>query len=139
MAFTALKTSDGQDRIRNIRHKGVQILLCDYSGCSRDEGRVMLDDLLARLKEEPDSSVSLLSDCSNTVYDPSQATEWKKHLELFNARIKKSAVTGLGPMNRFAIAGIRMYAKLMGQEKVLMLTQVFETRESAMEYLATEK
>src|SRR5260221_9616426 len=106
MSMTELKTTEGADRLKLIKHKGAGILSCDFSHCSREDGKGLLEDLLAQLGKESDNSVRLFFDVNDTIHDASQANEWKRHLELFNKRIKKSAIVGLSPLNRIALKGI---------------------------------
>src|SRR6185503_18893210 len=135
----ALKNQNGVERIRQLRQNGVSILICDFSNCSRDEGVELLKQLVTSITNEAPGSVRLLIDATQSTHDSSQANEWKRHLELFDSRLKKSAIVGLGPLNRIALAGLRMYARLMGHEKATSQVQIFEGREAALEYLAAEK
>jgi hypothetical protein len=139
MSLSNLKTKNGQERLKVIKHKGAAILLCDFSSCERDEGRQLLDDLLAQLQKEGDGTVRLLLDVNDTTHDASMSTEWKRHLNLFNARLLKSSIVGISRLNRIALAGIRAYAGLMGLEKAVFQIQVFENRDIALEYLSSDK
>lgn len=133
-----LKNKEGEERLKAVKHKGHSILICDFSDCSRDEGIELLALLVARLQEEAEGSVRLLLNTANATHDATQTNEWKRHLELFNSRLKKSAVIGMSPLNTIALAGIRMYGRLMGQDKAVTQTQVFDSREAALDYLGSE-
>lgn len=139
MKNETLINQNGIDRLRKLRHNGVSILVCDFSNCTRDDGVTLLQELISKLKDEAPNDVRLLVDASYTTHDPSQTNEWKRHLDLFDSKLKKTAIVGLGPLNRIALGGVRMYAKLMGLEKATLQAQVFEGREPALDYLATEK
>lgn len=133
------KNQNGVERLKQIRQNGVSIMICDFSNCSRDEGVEILKLLVTNITNEAPASVRLLIDTTQSPHDASQANQWKRHLELFDSRLKKSAIVGLGPLNRIALAGLRMYARLMGHEKSASQVQVFDGREAALEYLASEK
>lgn len=122
-----------------IRHRGVPVLLCDFSGCTRESGKKLQDALLERLGREGESSVRLFVDAHNATHDATQGNEWKRHLDLYNFCLKKTAVVGVGALNRIALAGLRTYARLMGKEKAIYQIQVFDSRESALDYLVTDK
>lgn len=139
MAKEALKIKDGTERLKGLKLKGCSILICDFSDCSREEGGELFLQLLERLQKEPESSVRLLLDVQRTTHDATQANEWKRHLETFNSRLKKSAVVGLTPLLRISLTGLRMYARLMGHEKIAAQAQIFDNREAALEYLASDK
>jgi hypothetical protein len=134
-----LKTKGGLERLRQIKHKGLTLLLCDFSSCDREEGQKLLAALVAQLQKEEDASVRLLLDVHETTHDATMSNEWKRHLDLFNAKLKKSAIIGLGKLNQIALAGIRTYARLMGQEKAAYQIQVFDNRDIALEYLSSDK
>lgn len=129
--------TENPDRLKIFKHNGASILACDFTFCSRDEGKVLLEALIKRLQTEPEHSVRLLVQTKGAIHDPSQATEWKRHLGLFNSRLAKSAVTGLSPLNRISMAGLRMYARLVGQDGAAMQAQIFESHETAVNYLAS--
>jgi len=139
MPMTSLKTVEGHDRLKLLKHKGSSILSCDFSHCTRDEGQALLADLVAQLAKENDGSIRLFFDVNDTTHDAAQANEWKRHLELFNSRVKKSAIVGLSPLNRIALRGILTFARMMGQEKTALQMQVYDNRELALDYLATDK
>jgi hypothetical protein len=125
------------ERLKIFNHKGASILACDFSHCDREEGKALLEALVKRLRSEPGHSVRLLVQTKGATHDPSQSTEWKRHLELFNDRLAKTAVTGLSPLNRMAMSGVRMYARLVGQESAIAQAKIFDSRETAVDYLAS--
>lgn len=139
MPLTTLKSKDGSERLKLLKHRGIGILSCDFSSCSRDEGKTLLLELIAQLEKEENGSVRLFFDVNDTTHDASHANEWKRHLELFNLRIKKSAIVGLSPLNRIALGGILAFGRLIGQEKSALQLQVYDSRELALDYLATDK
>jgi hypothetical protein len=139
MTKNSSKTQDAFERLKFVKHNGVNILLCDFSSCTREEGGDLLAALVKRLEKEADASVRLFFDVSNTTHDASMSNEWKRHLDLFDQKLKKSAIVGLSRLNRIALAGIRTYAGLMGHSKTAYQTQVFESRDLALDYLSSEK
>src|SRR4051812_38001303 len=104
------------ERLKTIKHQGVPVLMADFKDSNREEAQELLRDLITRLNEEPEQSVRLFLDIHNTIHDSSHSNEWKRHLDLFNSRLKKSAIVGLTPLSRAAMAGMQMYARLMGQD-----------------------
>jgi hypothetical protein len=46
---------------------------------------------------------------------------------------------GLSPLNRIALKGILTFGRMMGQEKTALQLQVYDNRELALDYLATDK
>ena len=139
MKIEALKSKDGIERLRLLKHRGTGILECSFDTCTREEGRELLVQLVARLQKEAAASVILLIGTQGAVHDAAQGNEWKRHLELFDSRLKKSAIYGLAPMHRIALAGLRMYARLIGREKAALQARVFDSRDAALEYLVSGK
>jgi hypothetical protein len=134
-----VKTKANLERLKVLKYKGQNILVCDFSHCSRDEGRLLLTQLLARVEKESEASVRLLLCVEDTTHDASHTNEWKRHLDTFGSRLKKSAVVGLSSLNRVALAGLHMYARMMGHEKISSQAKPFDTREAALDYLAADK
>jgi hypothetical protein len=132
------KNQNGAERLRILKHKGIQVLLGDFSGFERSQSEVLLKALVERLESEAEGSVRLLIDARDATHDSSQTNEWKRHVPLFNSRLVKSAVIGLGPLTRMAMLGVHMYAKLMGQNKPSTQAKPFDSLEKALDYLASE-
>ena len=135
----SLRTEEGLERLRVQKHKGTAVLICDFNASTREEAGQLLQDLVETISLEAEGSVRLYISAEGASRDASHATEWKRHLPLFNSRLKRSAVTGLSPLNRMALAGVRMYARLVGQDRAPPQTKVFESRSEALDYLAAEK
>ncbi len=139
MPTTQLKKPDGSERLKVLKHKGISILSCDFSGCSRDEGQSLLEELVAFFEIESNGNTRVFFDVNNTTHDSKQANEWKRHLTLFNKQIAKSAIIGLSPLQRIAIGGILTFGRMVSQEKTVLQLKIFDSRDDALDYLASEK
>jgi hypothetical protein len=125
------------ERLKQFKHNGHSILLCNFNDCAREERAQIFEALIKALSESPEGSVRLLVEAGGLEHDAVRANEWKKQIDLFNSRILRTAVTGLSPLNRMALAGVRMFAKLMGKDKASQNVQVFDSRNDALDYLAS--
>lgn len=139
MPTTPLKKLDGSDRLKLLKHQGISVVSCDFSGCNRDEGQTLLEELVAFLEIESNGNARVFFDVNNTTHDSKQANEWKKHLALFNKQIAKSAIIGLSPLLRIAVGGILTFGRMVNQEKTALQLQIHDSREEALDYLASEK
>jgi hypothetical protein len=125
------------ERLKQFKHEGQNILVCNFSDCGRDERAQLFETLLKALSESAEGSVRLLVEVGGLEHDAVRANEWKKQIDLFNSRVLRTAITGLSPLNRMALSGVRMFAKLMGKDKAVQNVQVFDTRHDALDYLAS--
>ena len=135
--WEAVKIKMETKRISTIHHKGFEILYIDLSQAQREDGAIVLAELLAELRLRPENSVRILMNVTGAIHDARQSNEWKAQRIFLSSRVLKAGIYGFSPMVRMAWAGYRMAAKLMGEENLDKLGHAFESHEKALDYLAS--
>lgn len=118
------------DRVRFVTHQGKQILLVDYTGCTR---QTLLDILKEReriVMAQPKGSVLTLVDLTGV--------ETSKEV---NDEVKKVAVRERDRVKRAAIVGIESVPKVLFESVKTFAARdyhTFATREEAMDWLVKD-
>ena len=137
MAFSTLNGAHNQ-RLQVTMYAGKEVLVADFANANYAESDQLLSQLVECLKAEPESSarVWVKAGCH---FDPDKSVRWKRDLPVFERHAHKVALTGMTTLMRIALAGARMYAKLMSSEKQKKATVgIFEADAHVLEFLAAD-
>jgi len=118
------------DRVRFLTHKGKQILLVDYTGCTR---QTLLDILKERERivlAQPKASVLTLVDVTGAETSKEVLEEVKKVAVRERAIVKRAAVVGIESVPTVLFESLKTFA---AREY-----RTFPTREEAMDWLVKE-
>jgi len=119
-----------EDRLRFVQHKGKNILLIDVGKANKQE----IMDLLARIQdvvtEQPRNSVLTLADFTESQIDKEVATRIKELLVFDRPFVKRSAWVGTKDLPRVFYENFKSFSQRD--------FPAFNTREEAMEWLASE-
>lgn len=118
------------DRVRFLTHQGKQILLIDYSGCTR---QTLLDILKERERivlAQPPGSVLTLVDVTGVETSKEVFDEVKKVAVRERAKVKRAAVVGIESVPKVLFESLKTFA---AREY-----RTFATREEAMDWLVKE-
>jgi hypothetical protein len=118
------------DRVRFLTHQGKQILLIDYSGCTR---QTLLDILKERKRivlEQPKGSVLMLLDSTGAQFSKDVVDEIKVVAAKERDRVKRAAVVGMEGVPKVLVDSVRHFA--------VRDYRPFPTREEAMDWLVKE-
>ena len=118
------------DRVRFITHQGKQILLIDYSGCTR---QTVLDILKERerivLAQAPGSVLTLV-DVTGAQFSKDIVEEVKVVAVRERDRVKRAAMVGVEGVPKVFVDAVRNFAARD--------YHAFPTREAAMDWLVQE-
>lgn len=129
-------TKIDENRLKDVNIRNENILRLEINEANHEEMVVLREKLFEKLRASHENSVKLMIIARGYTYSPAEAKIWKANLELINEKVKKSAIVGLSPLAQMVMKGVRAYARLMGIEKKSMQAQLFDTEESALDYLS---
>ena len=118
------------DRVRFLTHQGKQVLLVDYSGCTR---QTLLDILRERehiVMAQPPGSVLLLVDATDAQFSKDTIAEIKKVAVRERDRVKRSALVGEETIPKVLSDSVRTFAARD--------YRAFPSREAALDWLVEE-
>ena len=118
------------DRVRFITHQGKQILLIDYTNCTR---QALLDILKERERivlGQPPGSVLTLVDLTGVQVSKDVVEEVKKVAVRERDRVKRAAIVGIESVPKVLFDAVRTFAARD--------YHTFPTREAALEWLVKE-
>ena len=118
------------DRVRFVTHQGKQILLADYTGCTR---QTLLDILKERERivlAQPKGSVLTLVDVTGVETSREVFDEVKKVAVRERAQVRRAAVVGIESVPKVLFDSLKTFA---AREY-----RTFATREEAMDWLVQE-
>lgn len=118
------------DRVRFIIHQGKQILLIDYSGCTR---QTLLDILKEReriVMAQPKGSVLTLVDATGAQFSKDVIEEIKVVAVRERDRVKRAAMVGVEDVPKVFVDSVSHFAARD--------YHAFATREAALDWLVQE-
>ncbi len=118
------------DRVRFITHRGKQILLADYTGCTR---QTLLDILHEReriVMAQPKGSVLTLVDLTGVETSKDVNDEVKKVAVRERDRVKRAAIVGIESVPKVLFESVKTFAARD--------YHTFATREEAMDWLVQD-
>ena len=118
------------DRVRFLTHQGKQVLLVDYSGCTR---QTLLDILRERehiVMAQPPGSVLLLVDATGAQLSKDTIEEIKKVAVRERDRVKRSALVGEETIPKVLSDSVRTFSARDYRS--------FPSREAALDWLVKE-
>jgi hypothetical protein len=118
------------DRVRFITHRDKQVLLVDYSNCTR---QTLLDIVQERARvtlAQPPGSVLLLVDVTGAQFSKDTVEEVKKVAARERDRVKRTAVVGEETQPKVFADSVRIFA--------VRDYHPFPTREAALDWLVEE-
>jgi hypothetical protein len=119
------------NRVRFLDHKGRRIVLIDFSGTDPVQGKAVTDEALRVIATLPrDGSALTLTDVTGTTYTR-QSIERMKQLTSHNKPyVKAAAVVSTSAIHRASITMVAIVSRRN--------LEVFDTRQKAMDWLATQ-
>lgn len=118
------------DRVRFLTHQGKQVLLVDYTGCTR---QTLLDILKERERivlAQPKGSVLLLVDVTGAQFSKDTVEEVKVVAARERDRVKRTAVVGEETQPKVFRDAVRIFA--------VRDYHPFPTREAALDWLVKD-
>jgi len=118
------------DRVRFLTHQGKQILLVDYTGCTR---QTLLDILKEReriVMAQPKGSVLTLVDVTGAQFSKDTVEEVKLVAVRERDRVKRAAMVGVETIPKVLVDAVRTFAARD--------YHAFPTREAAMDWLVKD-
>jgi hypothetical protein len=119
------------DRVRFITHKGKQVLLVDYTNCTRQTLLDILHERARMVMEQPKGSVLLLVDVTGVETSKEVTEEVKKIAVQERDRVKRSATVGMESVPKVYFDAVKNFA---GREYT-----AFPTREAALDWLVSDE
>lgn len=118
------------DRMEEVRHRGVPVLVVDYSGISDpDEAIRLIRASAEHIQAEPLDSVRVIVDVSGMRFNPTVAQEMKAAAVGNKPHMKAAAAVGLSGVMKVILRGVMA---AMRQD-----VPVFDTREEALDRVAS--
>jgi hypothetical protein len=87
-------------RVKNIFHKGRQILFLDFSGCSVEDFPIIIKEAEKLIRVEPENSVLTLTDVTGAKYNIGVTEELKEFTKGNKPFVKAGAVVGLDALKK---------------------------------------
>ena len=118
------------DRVRFITHQGKQVLLVDYTNCTR---QALLDILKERERivlAQPPGSVLTLADVTGVETSKEVFEEVKKLAVRERDRVKRAAIVGIESVPKVLFDALKTFAARD--------YHTFPTREAALEWLVKD-
>jgi hypothetical protein len=118
------------DRVRFLTHQGKQVLLVDYTGCTRQTVLDILKERERVVMTQPKGSVLMLVDVTGAQFSKDTVEEIKVVAVKERDRVKRTAVVGEETQPKVFADSVRIFA--------VRDYHPFPTREAALEWLVKE-
>ncbi len=120
-----------EDRIRFVTHRGKQILLIDFSGCTPAQILAVVAEVQEQIAEQPRDSVLTLADFTGAQVDKAVAIRIKEALVFDRPYVKRSAWVGTEQLPKVLYENFKSFSQRE--------FPAFKTREEAMDWLVEEE
>lgn len=118
------------DRVRFITHQGKQILLVDYTNCTRQTVLDILKERERIVLAQPKGSVLTLVDVTGAQFSKDTVEEVKIVAVRERDRVRRAAMVGVEGVPKVLVDAVRNFAARD--------YHAFPTREAAMDWLVKE-
>ena len=118
-------------RIRFITHRGKQLLLIDFSGCTPEQIMAVVAVVQDQISEQPRDSVLTLADFTGAQVDKAAAMRIKEALVFDRPYVKRSAWVGTEHLPKVLYENFKSFSQRE--------FPAFKTREEAMDWLVKEE
>jgi len=118
------------DRIYFVEHKGMQILLLDFSHTTAQQMQLLLEHVRITVAQHARESLLTLADFTEATVDHAVATKIKEVLTLDRPFVKKTAWVGTESIPHAFLENFHSFS----QREIV----TFKTREEAMDWLVGE-
>jgi hypothetical protein len=118
------------DRVRFLTHQGKQILLVDYSGCTRQTLLDILEERERIVLAQPKGSVLMLVDATGAQFSKDVVEEVKVVAVRERDRVKRAALVGAEGVPKVFVDAVSHFAARD--------YHAFPTRETALDWLVQE-
>lgn len=115
------------DRSKFTEHRGKQILLIDFSGCTPQQILAVVAEVQEQIAEQPRDSVLTLADFTGAQVDKAVATRIKEALVFDRPYVKRSAWVGTEHLPKVLYENFKSFSQRD--------FPTFKTREEAMDWL----
>ena len=119
------------DRVRFLTHQGKQVLLVDYTGCTRQALLDILKERAQLVMAQPPGSVLLLVDVTGVETSKDVNDEVKKVAVRERDRVKRAAIVGVESVPKVLFEAVKTFAARDYRP--------FPTREAAMDWLVKDE
>ncbi len=119
------------DRSKFTEHRGKQILLIDFSGCTPQQILAVVAEVQEQIAEQPRDSVLTLADFTGAQVDKAVATRIKEALVFDRPYVKRSAWVGTEHLPKVLYENFKSFSQRD--------FPTFKTREEAMDWLVKEE
>ena len=99
------------ERVRFIVHRWRQILLLDFSHCSADEVINIIDEAIAVIRSQPESSLLIVTDVTGAKYDLKVIEKFKEFTSGNKPYVRASAVVGLDELQTVVYNTATLFSK----------------------------
>jgi len=118
------------DRVRFIPHQGKQVLLVDYTNCTRQAVLDILKERERVVMTQPKASVLMLVDVTGAQFSKDTVEEIKKVAVRERDRVKRAAMVGAEGVPKVLVDAVQNFA---AREY-----HALPTREAALDWLVEE-
>ena len=119
------------DRVRFINHKGIEILLLDFSGCQAMEIFPIFNSAKSMISSRPHSSLLTLADVTGTQVNDTISQQVRSFTIHNKPYVKASAVVGVEGIKKVILGKVEIASKREFRE--------FDTLEQAKDWLVEQK
>ena len=119
------------DRVRFLTHQGKQVLLVDYSGCTRQTVLDILKERERIVMAQPPGSVLLLVDATGAQFSKDTIEEIKIVAVRERDRVKRAAMVGSEGVPKVFIDAVRTFSARD--------YRAFPSREAALDWLVGDE
>ncbi len=118
------------DRIHFIKHKGKQILFCDFTNATAHQMLLLVEHIRVVVARHTSELMVTLGDFTGAEVDRTVATKIKEVLTLDRPFVKKTAWVGTEHIPHAVMEGFHTFSQ--------RTIATFKTREEAMDWLVEE-
>jgi hypothetical protein len=122
-------------RIYWFNHQGVNVLMMDFTRASPAESLALMDQFPVFIKDQPEASVRMLTDVTESSYEPSIANKWKAIRLQHDAMMRASAVIGLSGLVGVSIRSFIELLEFLNIPRANRKVRIFKTKDQALAWL----
>ena len=123
------------NRIFWFNHQGVPVLMMDFTRASPAESLALMDLFPDFMKDQPKESVRMLTDVTDSAYEPAIANKWKAIRLQYEPMMKASAVIGLSGLVGVSIRAFIELLEFLNIPRASRKVRIFKTKDQALAWL----
>ncbi len=119
-----------EDRVRFVAHKGTEVLVLDFTGCTPEEVKAVTDEAVRVITGQPENSVLVMADFAGAQFSKEAVTRIKEVTAYDRPHVKRAAWVHTATLPAVFYEAIKRFSQREFPR--------FESRDEALDFLVQE-